>query len=76
MSTDWTSLPSVMLLNACAPISFAARNLGPMPGWQLAVDGLLLNLHSGERSELLLAFDSSVTCRFEFDRVPDFVEVR
>jgi len=35
-----------------------------------------VHLHSGERSELLLAFDSSLTCRFAFGRVPDFVEVR
>ena len=43
-------------------------------GWQLDRHRLLLNLHSGVGSELLLAFDAGVTYRFEFSRVSDFVE--
>jgi len=37
-------------------------------------NGLLLNLHFCVGSELLLAFDASLTNRFEFSRVSDFVE--
>src|SRR6266568_2322089 len=54
--------------------SFVVRDLSPMPRWQPDIHWLLLNLHSGVRGELLLAFDASLTYRSEFRRVPDFVE--
>ena len=51
----------------CRAKSEANAGTAPIP-W------LLLNLHSGVGSELPLAFDASLTYRFEFSRVSDFVE--
>src|SRR6266581_5090640 len=42
--------------------------------WQLDTHWQLLNLHFGVGSELLLAFDPSLTYCSEFRRVPDLVE--
>jgi hypothetical protein len=66
-----TTRPEPNLSPSTAP--FVVRDLSPM-GSQLDIYWLLLNLHSGVGSELLLAFDASLTYRSEFRRVPDFVE--
>ncbi len=67
-----TTRPGPHLSLPTAP--FVVRNLSQMPRRQLDIHWLLLNLHSGVGSELLLAFDASLTHRSELRRVPDFVE--